>query len=166
MLPRPSIPPGRPDVLAGRFILEPSWRCYIGRGRWLVFRANCESDGLTIIGGKAAREAVEYVLGENYQYSHDYLAPVVAHDGRYGGRLLLPAYLAAGLSQEEAERKARQEADGIFYQLLRANGLDYPRARLMLETVDKLGWVVWNKHTPSSIAQWRSIAQIFTDTPA
>ena len=113
MLPRPTVPPGRPDIQAGRFILEPSWRCYIGRRRWLVFRRNAESDGLTIIGGKAAREAVEYVLGENYQWSHDYLAPVVAHDGLYGGELLVPAYLSAGCTEAEAAKKARAEADGI-----------------------------------------------------
>jgi hypothetical protein len=163
MLPRPTVPPGYPDELAGRFMLHPHWKCYIGRRRWLVLGANGESDGLTIIGGKAAKQAVEYVLGERYQYAHDYLGPVVAHDGLYGGRLLLPDYLAAGMPQDQAEREARREADGIFYQLLRANGVSNWRARLMLEAVDKLGWAVWNRHTPESIAQWRAVCKIFRD---
>ena len=147
MLPRPSIPPGHPDIQAGRFIQTAPWKVYIGNGRWLAMLPNSEGDGMTF--PEVARDVIEKILGKDCKWSHDYLAAVHAHDALYGGELV-----------------SREEADGIFFHLLRSSGVDHARARLMFEAVRKLGWIVWDRHSEASVAAWRKVARVFADAPA
>ena len=106
----------------------------------LICQPGAESDGASI------PELFWSIPGYN-PFEGDTLPAAFAHDQLYGGELC-----------------DRATADGVLFDLLRANGVSWLRANNYWLAVRAFGGLTWSNHTPASIATNRACA-ILVKTP-
>lgn len=101
-----------------------------------------EMDAGFICDGASEPPATWSLLGLQ-PFSGASIRAALVHDALYRGELV-----------------SREVADRVFHELLLADGVEPHKARAMFEAVDRAGGVVWQRHTPQSIAAARELVRI------
>ena len=102
----------------------------------MVCQPGAESDGASI------PEIIWSIPGFS-AFEGDTLPAAFAHDQLYGGELC-----------------DRATADNVLFDLLRANGVSWMRAKSYWMAVRTFGGLTWSQHTSSSIAETRQFAKL------
>jgi hypothetical protein len=135
----PLQPRGEFNAITGTWTLTEQWWCHLSRGRLLVVEPGFQSDGMSV---------------------PRFLWPLV---GPYEPKSFPAAFCHDALYCSELVK--REVADDEFRRILLGYGMKPWVADGCYKAVRWLGWIVWRKHTPESIAAARRFCRIIYGEP-
>jgi hypothetical protein len=136
MIPQPE---GRFDEKTGQWELTRPWACPLSVGNSLSLDPGFTSDGASI------PRVLWPLVGP--RFGAKTFPAALAHDALYAAELL-----------------SRRQCDMEFARLLGLYGVGWFRRRLYYRAVRGFGWIVWQRHSVSSVAQARSLARLVVPT--
>ena len=135
----PRQPRGEFNAITGTWTLTERWLCPISHGRLLIVEPGFQSDGMSV---------PRFLWPLVGPYEPKSFPAALCHDALYCSELV-----------------HRKIADLEFRRILLGFGMHPWIAEGCYKAVRALGWIVWRKHTPESIAAARVHCRIIPRVP-
>jgi len=133
-IPLPPQPRGEFNAITGAWTATEQWRCPLTGGVTLVVEPGFESDGMSV---------PRFLWPLVGPYEPKSFPAALCHDALYSAELV-----------------SRKVADDEFRRILLGFGMREWLATSCYNAVRWLGWIVWRKHTPESIAAERRFCRL------
>ena len=125
-----------PEGDGNEWTIDQQWISPSLNGQCVAIRAGFVTDGASI------PQAAWSIIGSPMEVP--LLGPALCHDALYAGELV----------------PDHSTADWMLLQFMQMAGISWVHRNLVWSAVRLFGWVVWNRHTPASIAASRNMCQL------